>query len=803
MSEFRLKSVFELECRDRLLDGIRSAMEVLTWEHDEEAKSKAACVLEGSTLSELQETLATLVSQNCSLGVGCSRGATIHDILDELLKSAGSDAIGSIRFYRYCSDGDDRSYLLVDSAGYDETTANRLRSRGVVLFQSSCPLECSDTFWSERLRVPVVVTVNQCASTHLEPRYYPGCLPLISIPHDDCEETLGAVKSTTWIDVPLMVCGEPTGKLSCDFKFAASSLKDHQNDIMHFAAQAQIVAPFLEVLCQRAFLEPLNDVIEVIQSCKTLTELFDYCTEALPVLFSALNASVFVLSRDSFGARKLVLEKTSFTKAQCEERYFAYSLEDDALTAWVARNNRSLRVHDLADDRERERERQLNQYRVFDGRLNWRDRLTDSTSHSSYLAVPIPVDAGIVGGVIRLTEKGGEDDAHFTERDQWLLERIARDVIGRRLVQLQAARGTDVMAYEHLQDASAVLVSNQIPTTVQIAKATRTALTSLLPSVGNDRRITLNVLTNDCRYYREFELDEKRTSHVDEARLSSIAGSLVGHVIRGFSKAEGEAGLDVIFINDANNAKRRVGIDVAREDVECAIACPIVFRRRMYGALIIESRRYDIFPDSEGRWLAFVAIQAGTMFARRDHAYLTKLKAKANLLPPCELMAWLSALERAFAAPNTAVTEEPLQHVNLRNTLTELAHDTGANRLHVTVPDIDVLTHKPPLVGVMYRALKHLSVNATPNEPVRIRGEVKDKWLELTVEEFFKEADPLDGTSWEAEDTDSIFACSEFDTAECDTFAWSKKLAYFAQINSKRGSVKKVNSDFVVRFPAG
>ena len=778
------------------LTGIRSAMQAIAEKHCRQLENRSANVLKESALSTLKAELASLLGSDYPFNTVFLDGASIRDILEELLKSCDTTSIASIRFYRYSETNNDGSYLLVDSAGYDDETASRLVNRGLQLFRSG-PL-CSDSFWADTLGVPTAFTIERNSSSRLEPRFYPGCLPLIPTPHDSCEDSLAGAKSPTWIDVPLSVCGKTTGKISCDFEYPVAALKNHHADIMHFCALAQLAAPFLEVLYQRQFVDPLTELSSRIQACATLDALFSFCTTTLPQFFSALNASIFTLSKDSFGKAKLVLECTSFQGARPYVGHAVYGLQDAALTAWVARNNRSLRLHNLAE--EHERELQLDQFRVFDDNLRWEDRVTDSNNHTSYLAVPIPADAGRAGGVLRFTEKDTDGHRHFTNLDQARLEILSRDAISRRLMSLQSSKASSVIAYEYLQDANMILVSDQIPTTPAVLAATKSVLDSLFStSALNGKSFRVHLLANDCKHFQEYRLDASTDEEITDQKVLPLTGSLTEFVLREFQQDEShcQQRSRVVFVNDCDNAKQRAHIAMGSRDVESVLACPISFRRKVYAVLIVESDRHDLCRDSHGHWLELIAAQAGTMFARRDHANLTKLKAEAKTLRPSELVAWLSNLERTFSSHHLDGASTPLQQINLRQTVTDLARDAGV-RSNISVPDVEVLAHRPPLVGVMYQALKELCVNSTSSSPIQIRGRVKDQWFELIVEKFFEDCDPLEGTMWNDDNPDVVF-----DNPDSGVIAWSRKLAYFAQIDSKRGSIRQINRDLIVQFPSG
>ena len=776
------------------LTGLRSKMDLVSKAHQQDVKAQDARTLRNATLASLQTVLAEKRETYFPLSSVLSELASIRDILEELLKLSSDAGVSNIRYYRYSRNHGNGSYLLVDSAGYDEAFADRLSVGEVVRFEASCPLNSSDSFWAHDLTVPVAVSVDSDASRWLEPYYYPGCLPLLRIPRDTCEESLAGMKSSTWVDVPVAICGQLTGKLSCDLEYSSAQLREHHEALLEFWALAQVAAPFFDVLYQRQLIQPLTGVLESVQGCDSLDELFDYCTARLPGFFDCLNASIFAVSEDTFGSKKLVLERTSFETARQYEGQAKYDLSDSALTAWVARNNRPLRLHNLGI--ERDREQQLEQYRVFDKRLYWEDRITDSSSHASFLAVPIPGETGNVGGVIRFTEKStASGNHHFTQQDQAMLERVAFDAIGRRLASLRAS-SSSVMTYDCVQDANRVMVSERTPTTKAIATAINNMLESVFPSGSSKKLFLLNVLTNDCEHFQHFKIGGGLADDLGEGVVYGLSGSLTNYVVDAFLKHSRDPLFDrTVFVNDLPNAQEADAMLVICKQAETALACPVSFRDKIYGVIIVKSDSHDIYPGQHCYPLELVAAQAGSMFARRDHVHLGLLRAHSESVPRADLGDWLTAVEKMFSSSGSdAVRTTPLETVNLKKMVSDVLNDAGCKSPRIEVPDVNVCVHQRPLIAVMYGVLKDICVESC--EPVQITGQVKDNWLELTIESFFAVADPLDGEMWMEEDADAIL-----NSKRGDLITLLRKITYFNQIDSRWGSINQNESDLVLKFP--
>lgn len=789
----------EMEWRDDDLDEVRAAIGTLVLEHQKRVKQLGAQVKQENVISFLHAERDKHICSLAPLGAPFTSGCTVSDVLDELRKADTSHELERIRFYRFEETADNEGYyLLVDSAGYDPETAASLRVGELVRFAGSCPRHRSDSYWAHVLNVPVAVTVDRLASGYIEPRFYPGCMPLIPISHDFCEESLSGRKSDTWIDIPLSVCGKKTGKLSCDFSLPPDQLKDHQEGIIKLWVLAQIAAPWLEFLCHQQPTIPLAEIIADIQACQRLDELFDYCTTRLPKYFDASNASIFTISEDSFTTKKLILQRSSFSAARKFERQAVYRYSDQALTAWVARNRRSLRIHNLID--EHEREQQLDQYRIFDPKLLWEDRLTDSNSHTSYLAVPILIEANHLGGVLRFTEKAAHGN-RFTAQDQRVLERIASDAIGRRLVSLSFLQEADLIPYDEIQQSNTFMVSSRVPKTRDVVTMLRPVCEAVFTGAGRAQKLfALNILTNDCQHFEHFTIGGELNDELEEKRAYQLDGSLTGYVVREFlNRASRPSGYKpILFINDFGTAREHRARCASCESAETAIACPVSFRRKVYGVIVVLSDRHDISPETHGSHLKVIAAQAGAMYARRDHAFLARLRGEVERLPRKDCVEWLGKVERLFSSAFTDdATALPLQRSNLRRLVQNAMEVAGSTGTCSGVPDIDVCVQQPALVGVMYGVLKDICTRSA-GRPIHIRGAVRDAWIELTVERFFADSDPLGGGMWNS-NPESFLDRSAHD----DWLALSRKIAYYNEVRNRRGSIWKNREDLVLQFPVG
>lgn len=783
------------------LDDLRAVLSRISTRIEKRKKQENAHSYQAKSVAHLKDAINRRLERGVALETVRLASAQPSDILTEILKISGGVGISNIRYYRYTEDSGEGAYVLLDSAGYENAVEERLRVGELVRFRRSCPRVCTDTFWAHELSVPVVISVDRSASSILEPRFYIGCLPQIQIPTDTCEETLHGKKSTTWIDFPLVVGGAPVGKLTCDYYGPPEKLSEQSDGFVDLWANALHAAPYLELLARNRSKRPLNDIVGDIQACKDIASLFDYCVTKLPSYFEGRNASLFTLSVDSLGFSKLILRKTSFSGATHDENRSAYDLNDSALTAWVARNGKAIRVHNLRN--EHDREHQLQQYRVFDDRLTWQNRITDSDSHTSFLAVPIMVDANRVGGVIRITEKVGTNK-YFTELDEIHLGRIAAEAIGRRLASLQASESLRSLSYSDVQKTNALLVSEAIPTTTNVADSLKGILPSLFPEMNDNRKLfLLNVLETDCLHFQHFYVGGQLPNslcHLDKYKLER---SLTGYVVKAFlnGASANQDNLHSTLIVDFPNAMQQGAMLQICEDAEVALACPVAFRHKIYGVLILKSNRFDLTLEQCGHTLQLVAAQAGMMFAKRDHSCLTRLKARIDEVSSRFAGGWLVEAERCLNPQETLCNHDPLEPLNIEKLFAEAAAGVAADAgctiaLHGAYSAEPVIAHRQAMFSVVYSVLKEACTRES-DEGLHIHSTVREKWLEVTIKEFFRTADPLLGEMWMT-DTDSLLHSDKG-----DELTLARKFAYYNEVGNRRASIDRSDRDLVLRFPAG
>ena len=686
--------------------------------------------------------------------------SSIAEILGRLLEIGKPLKVSHIRYYHFHETALDGQLVVVDSAGHDRSVAQHLRSGPIVKFKSACPLPSVDSYWCQHEKMPVLFSVEPNASAELKPILYPGALPLIRTPLDNCEKYLAKHKSAHWIDIPLFLFGKFIGKLTCDIEATVAETVLRSGAISQLWAAASQAATYLETLYREQFDYPLAAVISEVQRLESTEKVFEYCVKNLLTTLNCRQGVLFERLSDDFQAGKIVLRRSSngSTKSLHEA---VYDSRDEAPTAWVARNNIPLRLQNLND--EFQRERQLAAYRIFDSRLNW-DKRDRRPAPQSYLAVPITGDLKEVTAVLRFTEKvdeRGQPD-FFTERDQTLLNRIANQVIGPRL---EALRRTDLAAalsFEDLEKANSLLVQRAAPSSESIAKAVLAMLESFFPEVGGRKKLyLLNVLEPGGRQFSHHQIGGQLGNDLrraDGARdIYPLQGSLTGYVINKFLSSE-KRDAGTVFIVDFEEAIRHGAMIPICNQGKTAIACPMVFRDRVYGVTIVKSSHYDLDLQQQGKLLRLVAAEAAAMFARRECECLQRLQGDFDELKQTPASAnalrdWLRSMEKTYHC-ETANQSFPKQDIfNVRDTMAAAAEDAlkeaqkdvpGANSTppELDLPDIEVSTYQATLATITYSVLRDIFTRQPPScEPVSVSANVDAgrEFLDVSIGPFARD----------------------------------------------------------------
>jgi len=750
-------------------------------------------------------------------------GESTGRILRALLDQATRLGISRIRFYHFEENDDDAKLVSVDCVGHHLEVARRIRIGHVVQFRSSSPLQSSQSFWAFALGVPVLFRLDDKAPARHQPRLSGTGLPVIEMSCDseDCRNVL-VDKARVWLDVPLTVGGKYIGKLSCDVQPAANP-DWIQDDILQFWHLAEGAAPCLDALYRAHFTSPLSEVAAHITACSSISELLEFCVYKLPRnYFSCRYASIFTLSKDSLGSQRLVLRKTSYPAAQPLVGVGSYDLDEASLTSWVARTARPLRVHNLQDDESLSEalEKQLQSHFSYDKRLAWKKKIQDSDRNATFLAVPICSAPNRIEGVLRFTEKDCdcEDDEHFTERDQVLLEEIARAAIGPKLMALRKEECARTVSFGQLQEV--ITVSMGEPTHIlAIRERFGHALEKFFPEKDGARKLYLfNLLEDDAVAFLHHAVGGSLRFGLEryENSRQPLRGTLTGRALRQTTGA--------VFVNDPARASEMGAMRIISPDVVCALACRVSFRSKHYGVLIVKSDRHDLFLDSHGRLLEVLATQAGATLARHEVASLRSLRkimSDEKYLPKYSsgeirlLSGYLSHAIETYGQASP-VQETLLDTVDLSDLVRSAAQEALGDRqerLWFHIQDLKIRANPAILSMIVFNLVAHraeclkkrsgrilvwadvgqCSFRPADHQPwlkVQVRGtSVMGGWGSDDVEMPFMDGLCLDslGTQ-EPHETRLLFA---------------KSLAYWHQVAGRRGQVSLLSSRRVgATFPS-
>lgn len=523
---------------------------------------------------------------------------SVGGILSLLLRNLSDTPFRSIRYYHY--DPSRERLVSIDSAGMPRPVAEALRDGAIIKFRRSSPLWSHDSFWCFHLRRPVVFAVD-----HRRPRgrlRARSMLPQTKgmfLVSDQCRKELRGVKTSRWVDCPLIVGDKRIGKLSCDLAPRTQLRPALQSSVDRLWLLARLVAPLLEHLHKEP-LSPLADIREEIAQCRSMAALLTYCTTKLArKYFRCKYASFFSRSEDVFGSRKLILRKTSFPKLKPQEDKAFYYLSEPGLTPWVARHHQSVRLHLLDDSRAL-----AEQLKAYGRDIRWVNKYADSDAHNTFLAVPIG-DRRTPLGVLRYAEK---HDGRFTESDQILLERVAGDCIGPRLLSLSRSAFIPELI-DNIQEMHAVSLSfsSGLPLPQELCRAMERCFRG---KRGSKKLYLINLLEDDPDNFRHYAIGgglRRVSSLSDRYRLE---GSFTGKVLKA---GAGRA----VSVNDCTRAHDVGGFHLICPSAVCALGSPLVLRGYHFGALAVLSDMYDILEPQHAHSLAILAGEVGQLFGLR------------------------------------------------------------------------------------------------------------------------------------------------------------------------------------------
>jgi hypothetical protein len=377
-------------------------------------------------------------------------------------------------------------------------------------------------------------------------------------------------------------------------------------EILQLQSMLRYAAPMIECLRQqeapvRSALSAPQQFADRILDCDSLPVFFHTVIGCIADKLRCRFGSLFTRSIDSLGCDKLILRETNFPDSRQLEDCGFYEMDEEGLTPWVARTERSLCLQDLGD-----RQLALAKLRQYDMSLQWKNKIRDSHEHGDLLIVG-DTAAG-KGALLRFTDfRGRPGQKHFTEEDRQCLEDILRTYIRPKYESLVTAESQHQLAV-HSREISALSVWDSVGA-LQLPQAVRITAKNIFPSTARSHRVCfVNLLEDDKQHFRHFAVDPEWSEKAQE--ICSLAGTLTEFTLK--SKD------NTVFLNDLEHATRQGALRLRVPEAVCALAAKIAFAKQDYGAIVVFSDRYDLSAETHGLVLQTLAERAGEILFRQQ-----------------------------------------------------------------------------------------------------------------------------------------------------------------------------------------
>jgi hypothetical protein len=434
--------------------------------------------------------------------------------------------------------------------------------------------------------------------------------------------------SKKWVDLPLFAGQWPIGKLSCDFTAPDVDLNAETTRIAidRFNQIANIAAPVLEMLRNHNFSAPLRHAASAVRRMTTVDQVLNFCTRKendgdIALLsskyFNCDNADVLFSSSDSFGRTCLVLRRTSFEPMLSEVDSAYYPLDDACLspTAFTAMTEDSIRIDNLLNVPHLKV--QLSGYREG---LTWAHRIPLSMSHGSLLIVYIPIEANTGTrefAVLRLADKRDRVTgivSPFDERDESLLEIIAKQTLGPRLLAIRHQSVSSAMK-DKLATVRGIVYEDASPW----KRLTEIASRAIEEDPGG-RGAKKAYMISKCVDSETFEVIESGGALAlnTDVRRFALRHSMTGHAVA-TGKLVYSWDLDLA---ELNGFYRPICIGA-----HSALICPMRYRGRVTGAMAVISSHRDLSAIKDGYILKALADEAAAVLEHHRVATYTTLLA--------------------------------------------------------------------------------------------------------------------------------------------------------------------------------
>jgi len=601
------------------------------------------------------------------------RSETVQATLDLLLEYAHRSGLSNISYYPLVEQSADVDHMfLFASAGFSSNEAPQATG---CCFSDTSPLQDSGDFWPFFLNAPTVFVVDEASPDAVQCYWQEERTPVLrvaSAPPASLRSQPSLEPPQAWVEFPQIIRGKPVGKFRCGFTNQLQLQDkppqvpaDVSQQLISFFRLLNSVAPLVRWLFeheiaeadasaapQQTFAEATQLVSDAVSQCVSVAELNQVCTGLVAELLQAASGAMFsyepvtsattgATTGDDTGttvsaacaaqaplqhqaaatpraSSLLVMRCTSEEDIREQENLASFAVKHTGAgdpvspLGWVARSRRSLCLNRASDACYRDAAlRRYSPAIRWDAGFQLHEVFRKPPENVLLAAIPAET-AGEAQGVLCYTQTDG--GRGFSVAQQFWLERIVHKLLAPKYTSLFAGQqnanmqrmGAGINALS-VRDSAAVADEHAM-----LQQLRELALKTMPALHGSRQAFYISLAEADGVSFRPHMVDDKLDAQLHETTLP-LAGSLTQQAMQ-------QPG--VVYLNDLLTAAAdgRYAANVPHARV--AIACGIRFGLRVYGALVLESDRYDLSPQLHGGALQTLAGFAAESFAARDLASL-------------------------------------------------------------------------------------------------------------------------------------------------------------------------------------
>lgn len=343
----------------------------------------------------------------------------------------------------------------------------------------------------------------------------------------------------------------------------------------------------------------------------SIKDLFNVTVEILPLIMEAKYCSIFTVQ---YGKNpeddRLVLRKTNYLDLQPMEESAEYE-RGVGLTGWVWENARSLRLEDVQNKEE---------IALYD-KLEWVGRHNECKpwEHKGFLGVPMIGHNKKVIGVIRMPCK--EDNRSFSKYDEIFLNFIATHL-------------SSVMECQDLQEKFRYMSkANKILIEAAEGLTKNKNFDKILSVISDKSKELFNQENRNNAYFVNIQIPgtKKWRPKVIEGDLPIDENCIA--INKAFDENVGLTGKVIrdkepVLIHDLEKAKKEGCYIEAAKQAKSAMAAPLLYKHKIYGAIAIASdKKFTFSWDNDVEALRQLAESSAKAIVK---SRLFSLRAKIN-----------------------------------------------------------------------------------------------------------------------------------------------------------------------------